>query len=251
MSTDLLARLITAGTPADLVAEVAMALAEAKSDAAAIQRRRDRDADRQAAKRARDRADAASRNVTAANVTSRDSADVSSPAPSPLSSPQTPQQTPHPHPHPVGFDAYTRGLAMRAVLAAIEAGCAAAIAASRKPDKPRWPRTMPPPPGVSDDQWAGFIAHRKAKRSALTDHAYRLLTKKLDQHASDEWPPGRLVDTMIERGWISFEPEWLTRQENRYGRSGSNGHQPRRGTGNGLLDAVFDAECASRAGAGV
>lgn len=58
----LLARLIEAGTPADLVAEVAMELARAKVSQEAIETRRSADRERQA--RRRD------------NVTSRDTADV-------------------------------------------------------------------------------------------------------------------------------------------------------------------------------
>lgn len=69
MSADLLARLIAAGTPAELVAEVAMTLAEAKADASALERRRAADRARQASRRA------ASADVTGRHVTARDTAD--------------------------------------------------------------------------------------------------------------------------------------------------------------------------------
>lgn len=62
--SDLLARLLSAGTPPDLVAEVAMELARAEAAKEAISERRYRDRQRQAEKRARD------------NVTSRDTVDV-------------------------------------------------------------------------------------------------------------------------------------------------------------------------------
>ncbi len=83
--SDLLARLIAAGTPADLIAEVAMLAARAEVDKEAIEARRSKDRDRQAARR---------------HVTSRDIADVADvtldPAPlsSPLSFPPDPQTNP-------------------------------------------------------------------------------------------------------------------------------------------------------------
>lgn len=64
--SDLLARLIQAGTPADLVAEVARELARAEVAQEAIQARREKDAERQ--RRRRDKRDG--------NVTSRDNTDV-------------------------------------------------------------------------------------------------------------------------------------------------------------------------------
>uniref|UniRef100_UPI002FDE8096 hypothetical protein n=2 Tax=Sphingobium yanoikuyae TaxID=13690 RepID=UPI002FDE8096 len=79
MSTDLLARLIAAGTPADLVAEVAMLAAQADTDRAAIQSRRAADRDRSARRHAR------SRDDTLDHVTTRDVTGASpSPAPSPF-----------------------------------------------------------------------------------------------------------------------------------------------------------------------
>jgi hypothetical protein len=79
MSADLLKRLIEAGTPADLVAEVAMLAA----DATALQRRRQNDRDRQAARR---------------HVTSRESADVTEETPSPLVPPKVSPTPPSSNP---------------------------------------------------------------------------------------------------------------------------------------------------------
>lgn len=73
--------------------------------------------------------------------------------------------------------------------------------------KRRWPKEMPPPPDVSDDQWAGFVAHRLRKREPLTERAYELIRRKLAGLAAAGWPPGELIDTAVERGWITvFEP---------------------------------------------
>ncbi|WP_322612201.1 hypothetical protein, partial [Sphingomonas desiccabilis] len=100
-------------------------------------------------------------------------------------------------------------LLARIVLGVIIDGCRAAAEGAAAASKRRWPKDMPPPAGVADDQWAGFIDHRKAKRNALTPRAYQLLVAKLAEHASDEWPPGRLVDLIVERGWLTFEPSWI------------------------------------------
>jgi hypothetical protein len=86
------------------------------------------------------------------------------------------------------------------------------------PAKRRWPSAMPPPAGVSDEQWAGYVSHRNGLRKPLTDRAYELLVGKLTADANDIWPPGRIVDEMVERGWTSFKMEWLTKADNRNGK---------------------------------
>lgn len=81
--SDLLARLLSAGTPPELVAEVAMELARAEAAKEAIEQRRLNDRTRQAERRARN------------NVTSRDTADVTD---APLSlSPNENNSNPHTH----------------------------------------------------------------------------------------------------------------------------------------------------------
>jgi hypothetical protein len=80
MSADLLGRLIACGTPADLIGEVAMALARGETDRQAIASRRAADRDRQRSRRAlRDvrGSHAESRGVTDRHVASRDGADAS------------------------------------------------------------------------------------------------------------------------------------------------------------------------------
>lgn len=224
MSADLIARLITAGTPADLVAEVAMALGGAAADQRAIAERREKDAARQRVKRA---ADAASRDIHGRNVMSRDIADEA-PAPD-KSLPQTPSKI---NPTPgvciapareadpgsdtagdeIGAEAPKSGSAdpntSAEEIAAAEAE-AARLAAEQEAERlrKRW-KDMPPPPGVSDVQWRGFLDHRKARRQSLTFRAYQLLCGKLEALAAAGWPPGDLIDLAVERGWLTvFEPK--------------------------------------------
>ncbi len=78
----------------------------------------------------------------------------------------------------------------------------------------RW-KNVPPPAGVTAEQWRGFLDYRKARRQTLTDRAYQLLCGKLAKHADDDWPPGAIVDHMVFKNWLSFEPDWLTRTSDR------------------------------------
>ncbi|WP_162527164.1 helix-turn-helix domain-containing protein [Sphingomonas solaris] len=70
----------------------------------------------------------------------------------------------------------------------------------------RW-KGMPPPAAVSDEQWAGFLAMRRAKRQTLTPRAYELLCRKLVDLTEAGWPPGDLIDLAVERNWTTvYEP---------------------------------------------
>ena len=94
MSADLLARLIEAGTPAALVAEVAMLAARADAAGEQIEGRRAKDRERQTRRR-----HAMSRDITLDSVTTRDVTADPSPTPSPSSSPD-PSNNPTPAPPP-------------------------------------------------------------------------------------------------------------------------------------------------------
>lgn len=166
---DLLARLIAAGTPADLVGEVAMALARAEAAQEAIEARRANDRERTARRR--------SREVTECHVTTRDVTDAPSLSPAPLSSPQTPQQTPHPHTHP---DNTTRA----------------------REDDP-----FPRPEWCEPQVWRDLKANRKAKRLPCTPTAHAKLMRDIDKLVDDDWPPGRLLEAIVARGWAAaYDP---------------------------------------------
>ncbi|KQM65801.1 hypothetical protein ASE75_06105 [Sphingomonas sp. Leaf17] len=196
------------GAPAEAIALAVEAIERAQAQ---VDTTRAAAAERQRRKRARDRDTSRDSHATVTGHVTLEP----SPSPPPLLSPQTPQTTPPPLPHPDTIRAHTRGPQIGwIVLAVIVEACRAQIAAQRpKPVavKARWQRNMPPPPGVTDDQWAGFVAHRLAKRSPLTPRAYDLLTGKLARYATDLWPPGAIIDTIVERGWTSFEHTWLSK----------------------------------------
>lgn len=214
MSADLLARLIAAGTPAELVGEVAMALAtaQAQADAAgqptkgALRMRRYRQRHE------------ASRSVTCdasdAQVTQSDV------HPSPDKSPPDPQKlTPTPHTH--------EGPA---------------------PDAPATARAWACPDGVDPEHWRDFRANRRKRRLTDTETAYRGQLKLLAQFATAEWPPGRLVEKSAEKGWGTIvDPSEYEDQSNGHRPGNHRQHRARTGS-NGLLDAVLDAERAERFG---
>ena len=165
---------------------------------------------------------------------------VTEPSPSlpPLLPPQTPPTTPPSLPH-VYITTHVKSRISWIVAAGIEALCRAA--APKPSAKRKWPRAMPPPAEVSDDQWAGFVAHRIALRKPLTDRAYEMLVAKLAAEATDEWPPGRIVDEMVERVWLSFKTEWLRNStENRNESVRSNRGSTSR-TGDGFANALHEA----------
>lgn len=153
--SDLLTRLIAAGTPADLIAEVAMLAARAEVDREAIESRRAKDRERQNARRG--------------NVTSRDTQDVTDETPSL----EVPPQTPLPNPTP------TRNENPRA----------------RKADP--FPRPEWADPGV----WADLLTNRRKKNLPNTASAHRKLLADIDRLTDEVWPPGRVLEAAVSRGW--------------------------------------------------
>ena len=61
------------------------------------------------------------------------------------------------------------------------------------------------PDGVQADQWKAF---RQQRKKALNERSYALLCNKLRDLADAGWPPGKMIDLAIERGWETvFEPK--------------------------------------------
>lgn len=129
----LIAKLIEAGTPPELVEEVALLVAEKRIAEQAIATRREKDRDRQARKRGH----VMSRDVTLDDVTERDPS-LSRPPNEKISNPPT-------HTHP---DNNTPREGSRT-----------------KPHRPAKPDE------VSEQTWADFVHHRKAKRAPVSETA--------------------------------------------------------------------------------
>jgi len=162
--------LIAAGVSGDdLVRAIAEMEAElpAARDAAA-DRRREKDRIYQANKR---------RQKSAESADSADEGDDTPfPAPAP-SFPPDPQTNPTPT-HTHGDD----------------------ISRARKADFPK--------PDWADAQvWADFLANRKRKRLANTATAHKRFLADIAALADEEWPPGRLLEHAVARGWGAiFDP---------------------------------------------
>lgn len=159
---NLLQRLIDAGTPSDLVAEVAALMGEAK----ALEQRRAADRERKA--KSRD----SNRGQQASHVTSGKSGTAPRAEPSTTTSEITNKN---------------KGLNISRAMPARET--------------PRDELSAV----LDDEHAAAVVEHRQRLGKALTPHAARLLAKRLGAQPD----PNAAADTMIERGWLSFDPTWL------------------------------------------
>lgn len=143
----------------------------------AMEARDNAEADRKERAAARKRAQRDRERDSHATVTGRsqdmDGTDPLSPAP--LLSPHTPQTTPHPH-TPVSITPRAR---------------------EAKPFDAC-------PDGIEPSHWRDFLANRRAKRLPNTETAYRGVMRKLAELTNDEWPPGRLMQAIVEKGWASI-----------------------------------------------
>jgi len=161
MSAALIAKLIEAGTPVDLVGEVAMELARAQALQEVIDQRKAKDRERKRSPRNSEE------STEIAEIQESPSLEVS---------PQTPL------PNPTRSSPYNPPI--------LEEKRQAVASCLR--------RAFPPPDGVTDEQWAAF---RKQRRKALNERSYTLLVNKLTKLAAEGYASGELIDLAIERGW--------------------------------------------------
>lgn len=162
--------LLAAGVTGDALVQAIADMEAAQPKDAAAERRRAWDRERK--RKARDEA-----NSGGSPVESADIAEIPSLSPAPLPSPQTPQPTPHPHTHPD-----------------ISTPCA------RKADP------FPRPDWCEDRQhWTDLKANRKAKRLPNTPTAYTKFIRDIAQWVDDDWPPGRVLEAIVARGWASAQ----------------------------------------------
>jgi uncharacterized protein YdaU (DUF1376 family) len=70
-------------------------------------------------------------------------------------------------------------------------------------------KTLPTPEGVSNDLWSDFLAYRKRLKAPVTDRVVsRLLKESKDANMTLE----QALETMIFKGWRSFEAKWITKE---------------------------------------
>lgn len=281
MSADLLKRLIEAGTPAELVADIAMALAEKAADQRALERRREAESER--ARRYRDNGggqvpgwlrrqiferdgyrcvecDAEdrleidhvipvskggsseeenlqtlckpcnarkrdrirksdSRGQTRTNAdkdglqrTGAEIMEIDGIHPAPNKRPLNPKINPTPCAftgacEPAHEAAIPGHRLPQLLLVTVGAHVGAMVAYRVKALAALWNGT-PPPANVNDEVWSGFITHRRAmpKAGKFTPRAYKLLCDKLEGLAKQGYDPNELLDTAIERNWITVFP---------------------------------------------
>jgi hypothetical protein len=60
--------------------------------------------------------------------------------------------------------------------------------------------------------WADLKANRKAKRLPNTPTAHAKLLRDIDSLSDDEWPPGRLLEAIVARGWAAAHDPRETRK---------------------------------------
>jgi hypothetical protein len=131
-----------------------------------------------------------SRDVT---VTERDSTDEPSPQSPPLKSTPDPEKitpplTPHPQP-----------------------------SAARKADP------FPRPEWADPQVWLDLLANRRKKNLANTASAHRKLLADIERLVDDHWPPGRILEAAVSRGWGAIYAGCKDDDDRSQANRGSNG----------------------------
>lgn len=186
--SELMKAMSDAGAPMDAILIAVRALEERDE---IINAKRAVERDRKRRQRAKDR-------DTDGTVTgqSRDTDGTVTDQPSlsrpPLSSPQTPQQTPPTHTHPE-----------------TPPRARASTPTRKAPAGDEFPR----PEWADADVWRDFLSNRKRKRLPNTATAYRGFLSDIAKLATDEWPPGRLLEHAAMKGWGAiYEPDEMKEQ---------------------------------------
>src|SRR5690606_30179294 len=75
---------------------------------------------------------------------------------------------------------------------------------------------FPMPEWVLDPQhWTDLKANRKAKRLPNTPTAHAKFLRDIATLVDDEWPPGRLLEAIVGRGWAAaYDPRETRKPRN-------------------------------------
>jgi len=68
------------------------------------------------------------------------------------------------------------------------------------------------PEWFSQETWDTFLAHRRSVRAAITPTAYPSFIAKFSKLRDAGFEPSFVVETMLEKGWRWFKPEWVDRK---------------------------------------
>lgn len=196
-ASELVKAMTDAGAPMEAVLIALRAIEEGED---AIEQRRAADRERKRRQRAKDTEE----DVTVTGR-SQDTDGTVTAAPSLSPSPKENNSNPHPHTHP---DNTPR---------------------ARKADDFPMPEWCP-----SSQVWRDLKANRKAKRLPCTATAHAKLIRDIEKMADDEWPPGRLLEAIVARGWAAaYDP----RENRKPGNDARNSRQ----TGNSTRNAAQGA----------
>ena len=92
---------------------------------------------------------------------------------------------------------------------------------------------FPKPDWADGSVWADFLKNRRAKRLPNTATAYRGFLADIAKLATGEWPPGRLLEHAVMKGWGAiYAPDEL--------KGTANGKDIRTGGGTAAKPALVD-----------
>lgn len=81
--------------------------------------------------------------------------------------------------------------------------------------------------------WRDLKRNRKAKNLANTETAHRLFLREIAKFVDDEWPPGRLVEAIVAKGWGgAYDPREAS------GKTGKSGNGRQGNSGNSNANAA-------------
>lgn len=90
------------------------------------------------------------------------------------------------------------------------------------------------PEWADPDIWSDLLRNRKAKRTPNTPTAYKRFLADITAMVDDEWPPGKLLEAIVARGWAAAYDPRGNRNGNRSTndrRNPAGGYEPDRRDG--------------------
>lgn len=66
------------------------------------------------------------------------------------------------------------------------------------------------PDDVSNECWADFLAHRKAKKTIVTE---RVIDRIRAEAGKAGWTLEDALNECVDRGWQGFKAEWVAKKE--------------------------------------